>query len=116
MHQRDLDPMPRRASLQQFEDLWDRCLRVIDSGQIESGKKDDVVELTATPAANTGPRSETGRGAEMGADLIERYKESGRHYHTLDHIEHCLGQFDRVRAQCRPVSYTHLTLPTILRV
>ena len=102
--------MPRRASLQQFEDLWDRCLRVIDSGQIESGKKDDVVELTATPAANTGPRSETGRGAEMGADLIERYKESGRYYHTLDHIEHCLGQFDRVRAQCRQADAVELAI------
>ena len=103
MHQRDLDPMPRRASLQQFEDLWDRCLRVIDSG------KDDLAEPTAGHKTSV-PGEQAVPGAEMGADLIERYKESGRYYHTLDHIEHCLGQFDRVRAQCRQADAVELAI------
>jgi len=29
--------------------------------------------------------------------LAGRYKEAGRAYHTLEHIEHCLNEFDEVR-------------------
>lgn len=31
--------------------------------------------------------------------LLDGYREPHRHYHTLEHIEHCLGLFD----QCKPL-------------
>jgi len=30
-------------------------------------------------------------------DLVERYTEPHRAYHTLEHIEYCLGEFEQVR-------------------
>ena len=30
--------------------------------------------------------------------LLGGYQESHRHYHSLDHIEHCLGMFDQCKA------------------
>lgn len=44
-------------------------------------------------------RCKTGDGVdadEVYEELREHYSESGRHYHTPKHIEHCLAQFDLV--------------------
>jgi predicted metal-dependent HD superfamily phosphohydrolase len=36
------------------------------------------------------------RRAEVAyAELVQRYREPHRHYHTLTHIRHCLRQFDQ---------------------
>ncbi len=32
------------------------------------------------------------------ARLVKLYEEPHRHYHTLDHVRHCLGEFDRAAA------------------
>lgn len=39
-------------------------------------------------------------GADIGCELFERYAESKRFYHTLDHIDYCLEVFDKVRNHC----------------
>ncbi len=39
-------------------------------------------------------------GAEIAAALQRFYNEAERHYHTMDHIDFCLGLFDKVRDQC----------------
>lgn len=83
--------MPRRASLERFEKLWSRCC---------SEHPDDA---STGNVADSGCRRMSDRAdeaASLGADLLARYAESGRLYHTIDHIDHCLGQFDDVRADC----------------
>ncbi|MEH6822412.1 MAG: cation:proton antiporter [Motiliproteus sp.] len=37
--------------------------------------------------------------ATLFAELIQRYSEPQRHYHTCAHIEHCLEQFDMAKSQ-----------------
>lgn len=39
-----------------------------------------------------------GDGAAELADLTARYREPARHYHTLEHIVHCLEELDRAVA------------------
>jgi len=56
--------------LDRFQDLWRRCL--ID------GERDD--------------------SASIHQRLINSYCEPQRHYHTLAHIEHCLGMFDQCKS------------------
>lgn len=34
-------------------------------------------------------------------NLVARYSEDGRYYHTLNHIAHCLEELERVRHLCR---------------
>lgn len=53
-----------------------------------------------------------GRGVAsvLGTDLLERYAEPGRRYHTLDHIDHCLGQFDRVDTECKQPDAVELAI------
>jgi len=58
------------VGLDRFQDLWRRCL--IDS------ERDD--------------------SASIHQRLINSYCEPQRHYHTLTHIEHCLGMFDQCKS------------------
>ncbi len=49
-------------------------------------------------------RCQTDGGSEAEADAVFRevhdyYSESGRHYHTPKHIEHCLVQFDQAASE-----------------
>src|SRR3989338_8344182 len=37
---------------------------------------------------------------EFYKDIVERYSESHRFYHTLDHIAHCLKEFEEIRQLC----------------
>lgn len=39
-----------------------------------------------------------GDGAAVFKDLVRRYSEPHRAYHTLDHIDHCLDELEPVRA------------------
>lgn len=39
--------------------------------------------------------------SDMFDQLVQRYSEPHRHYHTLAHIDACLGQLDTVRAEAR---------------
>lgn len=39
-------------------------------------------------------------GAEIADTLLKLYSDSGRHYHTIGHIEFCLSLFDQVKDQC----------------
>ncbi len=55
-----------------FEQLWARC----------------AIDGVENPGAN---------GAWFG-ELDSHYRESHRHYHRPEHIEHCLRQFDAARA------------------
>ena len=80
------EPMPRRASIHRFENLWSRCCGATASSVNRS-------------TAKRGSTDDFG-SAELGTDLLHRYGEAGRVYHTIDHIDHCLGQFDQVRSQC----------------
>jgi predicted metal-dependent HD superfamily phosphohydrolase len=57
---------PDLSDPERFRSLWRRCL-------IE-GARDD--------------------SAAIHRRLLERYRESWRYYHTLEHIEHCIGWFD----------------------
>ena len=56
--------------LDRFQDLWRRCL--VDGGRDDS--------------------------ASIHERLINSYCEPQRHYHTLVHIEHCLGMFDQCKS------------------
>lgn len=58
------------SGLDRFQPLWQRCL-------IE-GAADD--------------------SAEIHQRLLDGYNEPQRHYHTLAHIEQCLGMFDQCKA------------------
>jgi predicted metal-dependent HD superfamily phosphohydrolase len=58
------------VGLDRFQDLWRRCL--ID------GERDD--------------------SASIHQRLISSYCEPQRHYHTLAHVEHCLGMFDQCKS------------------
>ncbi len=40
------------------------------------------------------------KGSEIANNLLEFYSESGRHYHTMAHIEFCLSLFDQVKGLC----------------
>ncbi len=37
----------------------------------------------------------------LGEDLLARYREPHRHYHTLVHLDDCLTQAQQIRAQCQ---------------
>lgn len=39
-------------------------------------------------------------GKGIGRALFDRYAESARHYHTIEHIDYCLEMFDQVRDRC----------------
>lgn len=56
-----------------FQALWRRCLL--------DGARDD--------------------SAEIHQMLLDAYSEPQRHYHTLDHIEQCLGMFDACKSLAR---------------
>lgn len=59
--------------------------------QLESSRFDAVWKRnTLTGDADAG----------IGARLLERYSESGRYYHTVDHIGFCLSVFDQARSLC----------------
>jgi predicted metal-dependent HD superfamily phosphohydrolase len=83
--------MPRRASLERFKKLWSRC-------GSEHPNDASVGNVAESGSAHVTARAEEAAG--LGADLLARYAESGRLYHTIDHIDHCLGQFDDVRDDC----------------
>lgn len=83
--------MPRRASLDRFEKLWSRCC---------SEHPDDAASGNRSCSGVDRARGQQHDAAALGADLLARYAESGRLYHTIDHIDHCLGQFDEVRPDC----------------
>ncbi|MEZ5502491.1 MAG: hypothetical protein R3E50_07430 [Halioglobus sp.] len=42
--------------------------------------------------------------------LSRHYREPHRHYHTLDHIAHCLGELDAARSHIREFSATELAI------
>lgn len=44
--------------------------------------------------------SSSSNGDVIGRELFARYAESNRFYHTIDHIDYCLGMFDKVRKHC----------------
>lgn len=44
------------------------------------------------------------------ARLAELYGESHRHYHTLDHIQHCLSEFDRASTEMEDPDAVELAL------
>lgn len=56
--------------LNRFQALWQRCLT------------EDAPDASAT----------------IHQRLVDAYNESQRHYHTLDHIEHCLSIFDQCKS------------------
>ncbi|MBT8437436.1 MAG: hypothetical protein KJP11_08700 [Gammaproteobacteria bacterium] len=58
------------VGLDRFQNLWRRCL--VDGGTDDS--------------------------ASIHQRLINSYCEPQRHYHTLAHIEHCLGMFDQCKS------------------
>jgi len=60
----------KRATVERFSALWRRC-------------------HIGPDALDPGP---------LYADLVARYGEPHRRYHTLGHIDDCLERFDRVRA------------------
>lgn len=64
-----------------FSSLWERCLR--------------------DGAATAGT---------VYAQLIELYGEPHRHYHTLDHIRHCLGEFDQAATEMEDSDAVELAL------
>ena len=85
-----------------------------NSGYVEMGKRD--VHLTE-------------RGLEVARQMWERHcffvgllEDAGVSAEVASqegcHMEHCLSEesFEKLRAMLNPVSYTHLTLPTILLV
>ena len=43
-------------------------------------------------------------------DLVARYGEKHRAYHTLAHIEHCLQELDSVRTQCIDLNAAEMAL------
>jgi predicted metal-dependent HD superfamily phosphohydrolase len=51
-----------------------------------------------------------GDGAAELADLAARYGESGRHYHTLEHVADCLAELDRERATADHADEVELAL------
>ncbi len=51
-----------------------------------------------------------GLDAAVWADLVRRYGEPGRFYHTLRHIRRCLWHLDRVRPWCRDPDLVELVL------
>jgi len=85
--------MPLRASLQRFESLWSRCC----SERAGDSRTNSSIEGDQSPSA-------------LGAELLERYAESERRYHTIDHIDHCLGEFDRVRDDCGQADAVELAI------
>lgn len=97
---RDLKPM-RRASLQRFKSLWSRCCTERGSGANRAVQTGTDVNGTSVDGFGS---------SELGVDLLERYSESGRRYHTIDHIDHCLGQFDEVRSDCRQPDAVELAI------
>lgn len=78
--------MPWRASLQRFENLWSRCCSDRAAG------------------------AQAQNSSRIGTDLLDRYGESGRLYHTIDHINHCLGEFDQVRDDCSQADAVELAI------
>ena len=62
--------MSPRVDKQRFKSLWNRCKTGVGVDA------DDVYE-----------------------ELNSHYSETGRHYHTPKHIEHCLAQFDLVAGE-----------------
>jgi predicted metal-dependent HD superfamily phosphohydrolase len=42
--------------------------------------------------------------------LLQYYGEPHRHYHSMDHIEHCLGQFDQCRSLARDADALELAI------
>lgn len=51
-----------------------------------------------------------GDGSAVFHDLVRRYSEPHRAYHTLAHIEHCLDEFEPVRATARDPDAVELAL------
>ncbi len=54
-------------------------------------------------------------GADGGSEplfreLVARYSEQHRHYHTLQHLRECLGQFDAVRAGAQRAAEVDIAL------
>jgi predicted metal-dependent HD superfamily phosphohydrolase len=58
------------TGLSRFQSLWRRNL-------IEAATDDSV---------------------EIYRNLLQRYREPERHYHSIEHIEHCLNQFDQCKS------------------
>lgn len=48
--------------------------------------------------------------ADAYAELIARYGESHRHYHTAQHISECLAHFDAIREYCEHAAEVELAL------
>lgn len=51
-----------------------------------------------------------GDGEAVFRDLVRRYSEPHRAYHTLAHVEHCLDEFEPVRATARDSVAVELAL------
>jgi predicted metal-dependent HD superfamily phosphohydrolase len=43
----------------------------------------------------------SGDGERVGQDLLDRYAESHRHYHTLQHLQECLDWLEKLRDQAQ---------------
>ena len=76
--------MNRQATNHRFEAIWNRtCAQgqaAADGAQIVNSDKSE--------------------GNGIGHALFERYAESDRYYHTIEHIDYCLEMFDQVKDQC----------------
>jgi len=49
-------------------------------------------------------------GDALFEDLVSRYQEPQRHYHTLEHLSHCLAQLDALRACAADPALAELAL------
>ena len=116
----------KATSLEVFASLSDEMKAIVDMYQIGNASILDVWEELADTMTNLSDAqadlleqwsSESGLETELGAELSDVYDQLTGVYDTAgvyrkNYFIALLNNFDEVKA----VSYTHLTLPTILRV
>jgi predicted metal-dependent HD superfamily phosphohydrolase len=76
--------------------MFERSGRAADSATPSTGSVEETLRFLALWTRCLGSDPPSAR--RIYAGLAELYGESHRHYHTLNHIRHCLAEFDRAAA------------------